>query len=480
LWRASQGDEHFTALLSELVLPEAGERILQGNVSFTAGYLERVLQRARASGMGVALLHNHFTPGWQGMSDDDVDAERGRAARVLTATNLPLLGMTIATDEAWSARFWPRTAPRTYRRQWCETVRVVGQRLRVTYHPQLRPAPAWGEELTRTVSTWGDQAQADLMRLHIGVVGLGSVGRLVAEALARTGCQHVTFIDFDLVLRHNRDRLLGAGAKEAAARMLKVNLAQDGFMHASTCDSPRVRPVVQSVVEMPGLLAALNCDVLFSCVDRPWPRRLLNHLAYAHLIPVVDGGVLVRMRGDAFRGAEWSLRTAAPSRACLACAGAYDPALVEAERDDLLDDPGYLHGLDPDHPLRRNENVFPFCMSLAAHEVLQFIALATGLRNIPDFGDQRYHYNLGRMLSEVKRCRSECPYPSLVATGDAVYPRDTIVGFHHAAERARKESIIIPPAAPTMTAYRAPQAGLWGLIRRRIRASTGTLRRIFS
>ena len=437
LWRPSQGSERMTALLCEMIPPRDGERILRGNVSFTAAYIERAVSCARAANAGVALLHSHVGPGWQDVSGDDVEAERGRAALVLAGTGLPLVGLTLGTDGTWSARFWPRTAPKTYQLEWCSTVRVVGKRLRVSFHPRLRPPPRYRDELRRTASVWGDVSQAHLTRAHVGIVGLGSVGRLVAEALARMGVEEVTFIDFDRVERHNLDRLLGAFLPDADQHRLKVEVAREGYLHAANAASPKVRALPASVAEPVGYRAALDCDVLFSCVDRPWGRRVLNHLTYAHLIPVIDGGILVRMKGGVFRGVEWSLRTAGPGRACLSCAGAYDPSAVDLERRGVLDDPTYIQGLDSDHPLRRNENIFPFSMSLAAHEVLHFIALLTGLRNLPDLGEQRYHYNLREMKVEDLACRDYCEFPKLVATGDSVYAEAAITGVHQAAERAR-------------------------------------------
>ena len=42
-WRPSRGVRRYTAILCEVVLPEDGERVLQGNVAFTHRYLKRVL-----------------------------------------------------------------------------------------------------------------------------------------------------------------------------------------------------------------------------------------------------------------------------------------------------------------------------------------------------------------------------------------------------------------------------------------------------
>ena len=172
----------------------------------------------------------------------------------------------------------------------------------------------------------------------------------------------------------------------------------------------------------------MDCDVLFSCVDRHWPRHLLNYISYCHLVPVVDGGILVRMKSSKFKGADWAAHTSGPSRACLSCTRGYSLELVEMERQGLLDDPAYIRDLDPDSPLRRNENIFPFSMSLASMELLQFIALTTGLLHMPDLGIQYFHYNLGQLSREEGKCKPLCPFPGLVATGDSVISRHELIG----------------------------------------------------
>ena len=62
--------------------------------------------------------------------------------------------------------------------------------------------------LRRTIESWGIGVQRGIQRLRIGVVGTGSVGAIVAEALARIGISHITLIDPDKLEIHNLDRFI--------------------------------------------------------------------------------------------------------------------------------------------------------------------------------------------------------------------------------------------------------------------------------
>lgn len=417
-WRPSVGQERQTAVITELVLPEAGERVLHGNVSFLPQYLRRVLADI-PEGCGVAFLHGHPHAGWQGMSHDDVVAERDRiAGAVFGRTHLPLVGLTRALDGTWSDRFWVRQAPRTFERRAAQSVRVVGSRLSTSYHPDERLATVTASQVA-TLSVWGEAAQQQLVRTRVGIVGLGSVGSLVAEALARMGLRRLTYIDFDKLELRNLDRTVAATGADVEAGLLKVQLAARNAVLSSTATDLDLRPVAQSLLSPAGLTAALDCDVLVSCVDRPWPRHLLNAIAYSHLIPVVDGGITARVKPDGTpQHVAWRIHTLGPGRACMVCLGQLRRSDVALDREGKLDDPDYIEGLsDEEKAALSGRNVFPFSMSVAAHEVLQLVGLVTGSRRISGIGPQRYDAYPGAMKARpTAPCDEGCEYAALTAT----------------------------------------------------------------
>ncbi len=420
LWYPSRGRTRTTALIRRLVLPEGGDRLVHGNASFTAAYFERALLLAAREEAGLAFMHSHLGPGWQDMSLPDMRAEEGHAAAVQAATGLPLVGLTAGNDGAWSARFWEKTGPAQYERRWCTHVRVVGDALTVTYNESLMPRPEFAEELTRTVSAWGAKAQANVARARVGVIGLGSVGEIVAEALARHGILRVTPVDYDRFEFRNLDRSLYARRVHAAKHMPKVDVVAAALQESATARGFEVYPVNGSIVEEDAYRAALDCDILQSCVDRPWARSVLNFIAYAHLIPVVDGGIRVNTtRNGTLAAADWRAHIVGPGRRCLACIGQYDPAFVAVERDGLLDDPTYIQGLPKDHALRRNENVFAFSLNAAGLQVLQMLAMAIAPLGVANMGEQMYHFVPGILDAPTfELCEPECLFPELVAKGD--------------------------------------------------------------
>lgn len=435
LWFPSQGATRHTALIHSIVFPKQGDRQRHGNASFNPQYLERVCILAMKANAGVAFIHSHPVPGWQDMSPDDIVAEQKMAGAVFSLSDFPLLGMTVGTDGTWSARFWEHNAGKQFNRVWCHSVRSSGKQLRVSFNDSLMLKPEYRTEFKRTITVWGKQNHARLVRLKIGIIGLGSVGSFIAELLSREGFENISLIDFDIIKNHNLDRTLYA-TKEDIGKY-KVSVIKEMIQKSSTAKSININCVLYSIAEKEGYLAALDCDVLLSCVDRPRARRILNHLAFAHLIPVIDGGIQVRFKEEKFAGVDWQLQTVTPSRPCLECLDVYNNADVSTEIEGKLDDPSYIKGLPVTHRFRRNENVIPFSANLASLEILQMIALVTGIGGVDDFGVQRYRYNPGIVERDIERtCKDACNHVSLTARGDKDF---ILYGQCKAAEQIRKE-----------------------------------------
>ena len=417
LWRPATGAGRKSALVFEIISPRDRERTLHGGASFMPAYLTRSIRLALRSRCGLAFMHSQLSPGWQGMSAVDVVAERDRIAPPARASGLPLVGLTLGTDGSWSARFWLREE-----RRWCEKVRVVGGGMRLTWNDTLRPPPERRPRLRRTTDTWGARAQQDLGRLRVGVVGLGSVGCMVAEALARIGVSDVVLIDADRVEEHNLDRLLYAGAKDVGVR--KVELVARHLKRSATAAGFRADARAGWIQERPHYLAALDCDILFAAVDRPLPKDVLNHIAYAHCIPVVFGGIFAARKADGSLGqAAWSAVVAGPGNRCLRCDGQYASSEVVMERDGSLDDPSYVRGEWQSNQERRNQNVFPFSANVASFMVLEMIRYVVREAWWPATTRLHYSFVPNRLATAREQCHAHCSIAGKTAAGDsAAYP----------------------------------------------------------
>lgn len=415
----SSGLERTTALIRSVILPREGDRLVHGNASFTSAYVLRAASEARAAGHGLVLLHSHpGAEGWQQLSgmDRETESEYERVAR--TATKMPLLGMTLGGhDTAWSARFWFDRASPT----WAESVRSVAPTLSVTWNDELRAVPRVTASQERTVSSWGERAQGSISRLRVLVVGCGSVGLDVALRLAATGLVTVGVMDFDAVETRNLDRMIGATRLDAALGRSKVDVAARLMKSAATAASINVQRHEVSVADPEGVSIALDYDVIFSCVDRPWPRAVLNGIAFADLIPVIDGGIALDTFDDGrMRNGIWRTHTLVPGRPCMACIGQLVAGDVSLDRLGLLDDPEYIKGANREEPSR--QNVAALSASVSSAMLAHFVSLTAhpGRRGVP----APLRYILSTHLLEHSSATSGpyCPYENATTSGDRRTP----------------------------------------------------------
>lgn len=370
-YAVSTGARRTTRLLHEVHLPVPGERQVHGNATIQGTYVLRVAALAAQRGLGVAILHSHPEGrGWQGLSGPDADAESSYARLVEQVTGLPLVGLTLAGDATWSARTWSDGRP-----EWAGSVRRVGTTLSVSWNNEVVPPARLEASQVRTISAWGDDAHRDITRLRVLVVGAGSVGLDVIQRLAATGIAEIGIMDFDRVHVVNRDRMVGATRRDARLCRRKVDVAARLARQAATAEPFTAYRHHTSICSPDGLAAALDYDVIFSCVDRPWPRAVLNLIAYADLIPAIDGGIAIdTFETGGMRGATRRIQAAGPGVACLACSGQINMLDVTLEMNGDLDDPEYIRRAGRE-PISGRPNVAALCAGVSASQLELFVSL---------------------------------------------------------------------------------------------------------
>jgi hypothetical protein len=446
-YRPSTGATRRTALLRQVHLPEPGEREVHGNATITGDYVLRIATAAASNGDGVVLLHSHpGGRGWQAMSGPDEDTEASYANLVREITGLPLVGMTLGgRGGVWSARHWDRGVSTDIAATHSENVRVLDTELRVSWNDRIVPVPTRPPTMARSVASWGPSRHSDLVRRSVMVVGLGSVGLDIAVRLAATGVTRVGLMDFDTIKLHNLDRLIGATPTDAWLRRSKLHLARRLANENATAAAPLIEGFDLSICEPDGLTVALDFDQIICCVDRPWPRAVLNLLAYRDFIPVIDGGIAIGAfsDGSGMRNATWRSHVLYPGRPCMSCIGQLDLGAVAADQSGALDDPVYIDGRteqpDPnDGPgsSPESQNVAVLSVSATASILAQYVSLNVAPGGLGEPGPLQYLLSTHTLEHLTATHRPACPVEALTGHGDQAM---RMTGPHPKAEHERRQ-----------------------------------------
>lgn len=412
-WRPSIGKLRYTVIIEKNVpIASDDDFNLTGNVSYKLEYFLNVISNI-PSGCGVGLVHNHFTTGWQSMSYDDEFLESNELLKTLVPlTGLPFIGMTMGIDGFVSARIWNLIDERPHKIE-VRKVRIVDESFNLFYHPKVKLNITQSKKKLATKSVWGDRIQSKLEDVRIGIVGLGSVGSIVADGLAHIGVRKVILIDPDCLEFRNLDRTHGAKVSDVYFQKNKVSISKRNFKRSCTSKHPEIRMISKHIEQNKTYKNLLDCDFVFSCVDKHYPRYILNFLALSHLIPVIDGGVLVDLRSDdSVENITWREHLIAPNRTCLSCLNAFTYDEVLKEIDGLDVKPAYIN-VDGKPKQNGNDNIYSFSLNLASNELNLFLGYFTSTMNIMEYRKNRqYHAFSGITFLDLfpSKCHDECLY----------------------------------------------------------------------
>ncbi|MBD8066042.1 ThiF family adenylyltransferase [Devosia sp. PTR5] len=281
LCSASPGPRDRLIVREVIMVPHADCKRWPDYITWPGSYIEDAIDSAEADGLTIVLLHSH-PGGWLDFSSIDDDSD----ARVIPGL-LEALG-----DRHGSAIMTPDGAVRArlYNRDMncmpVDLVTVSGDDILYFWNDAI----ADGLLAPRPLAFTGPMTK-ELSRLSAAVIGVSGTGSIVAEQLARLGFGQIVLIDYDLVEKKNLNRILNSTTADAAARRPKVEMFADAI---ETYRGPGVAlPIDQTINSRDGVLAAAQCDLLFSCVDSQEGRQILDLVCSAFVMPLFDVGVTI-------------------------------------------------------------------------------------------------------------------------------------------------------------------------------------------
>ena len=414
LYEESIGVERKTFLVNKIILPKEGDREVHGNVSIYEQFFTRAKEEAKKTKSGIIIMHSHPEgEGHQSMSPDDYSLEQEYSVVTSGSTKKPLIGMTLSgEDEFWSGRVWCREENK-FKPVEISKVRVVRDgTLLMHAHPDVNMKLDQNTEIIdRTLKTWGKHNQEKLINLNIGVMGVGSVGCVVAEYLGRMGVQNLLLVDFDKLEEKNLDRHVSSTLSDVGR--YKTDILYERLKKISTNPNIKIKKITKEIKNERSVPELLDCDIIFACVDSHGGRHVANKFACHHLIPIIDGGVGIHIKdpnnedlnNEDYDNKEIVVcsRFISDSSACLRCEGQYDIERINENHD-------------PEYP---SNNVvvsaLPYSSMAGVLSINHFISIIFGRFQLKEFSRVCIHFHKSNLssddtikLSDDKICSPYC------------------------------------------------------------------------
>ena len=323
-------------LAREIVLARDGLDFVPGKFGYRAlpaDFVARWSNQCAREKLCYFNVHCHGGRDSVGFSETDLQSHRRGYPALVDITNGGPIGALVFAENATAGEIWTREGTSEL-----DSMTVVGlNRRRLYSEPQS--IPGFRDEIyNRQSLMFGEVGQHYLANTKVGIIGLGGVGSLVNEYVARLGVGQIVGVDFDRMERSNRPRVVGSRAGDCSDWLrnsrykwlrqigernatYKVNVAERVARKAN----PRVRfrGIVGDITDLRVAEELRDVDFLFLCADSTQSRLVFNALVHQYLIPGVQIGskVPVDHESGALGNVFSAARLVLPSRGggCLLC-----------------------------------------------------------------------------------------------------------------------------------------------------------------
>jgi tRNA A37 threonylcarbamoyladenosine dehydratase len=143
--------------------------------------------------------------------------------------------------------------------------------------------PYW---MSRTQLMMGDEPILKLMGKHVLVVGLGGVGGICAEMIARAGVGKMTIVDADTVDLSNTNRQIPA--LHSTVGKLKTEVLEQRLKDINPELQLRVLPIYIKEQETINLIESEHIDYAVDCIDTLSPKVYFIKACIERKIPIVS------------------------------------------------------------------------------------------------------------------------------------------------------------------------------------------------
>jgi hypothetical protein len=318
-------------LLAKLFLPTDGDLKIahHGNVVLSATYVRRAHLYMRENRLaGLVIFHTHPSSDWYvGFSPFD-NAEEPLLVENLTEIQPgTILVSVVLGNNSQCGRVWEAPA------DWNPMSRliVVGESIQ---HLPLNGTPAASAPRPEGIfdsaaALTGGEALALLRKMTIGIVGLSGTGSLVCELLTRAGCERILAVDDDVAEERNANRILHLTADDVKRKTPKIEISRRAA--EETKIGCRVETIEGNVLDQTILARLRDSDIIFGCVDKAYPRKLLSEFAFRYLRPYIDVGTEIGADDRGIVSLDARASYVAPGRYCLMCLGIATPRQLHFE-----------------------------------------------------------------------------------------------------------------------------------------------------